>query len=252
MSSDYKRFKLIGCKVMTREIGYLTALSNNYIDTTWLRQGYHNEPDKLREIIQKSIDDIENGDDPFTCNTEAGEFDAILLCYGLCSNGICGIKSSKYPIVIPRGHDCVTLLLGSKERYKELFDSTSGGTYWYSAGWIENNLMPSREREENALKIYTEIYGEDNAEYLLEMENGWLTEYKAAAFIEHEGINSERFKSLTKDSADYYNWEYNEHKGSLDLLKDFIDGNWDNERFLVVPPNCTIQQSFDNGVIRYE
>jgi len=38
--------------------------------------------------------------------------------------------------VVPRAHDCITLLLGSKERYAKLFGERPG-TYWYSAGWLE-------------------------------------------------------------------------------------------------------------------
>lgn len=244
------RYKLVGCKVMTREVSFLVANSDNYIDTTWLRQGYHNEPDKLRAILQKTIDDIESGTDPYTSSGDLGEFDAILLCYGLCSNGICGLKSTKYPIVVPRAHDCITLLLGNKEKYRTLFDAKSGGIYWYSVGWMENNSMPSQERDLNALKIYTEFYGEDNAEYLLEMESGWLKEYSAAAFILHDEIKSKIQQNKTMETAKYYNWEYLEYKGDLTLLEDLINGNWDDERFLVTPPNQTISQSFDDTIIK--
>ncbi len=246
------RLKIIGCKVLTREISYLAATSKNYIDMTWLKQGYHNEPAKLKEILQTTINDIEIGNDPCTCNQEAGDFDAILLCYGLCSNGVCGIKSTKYPIVIPRAHDCITLLLGDKKRYQNLFDEKSGGIYWYSIGWLENNLMPCKEREEHTLNLYAELYGEENAQYLLDMESGWLNEYKAAAFIEHDEIQSDVHKQKTKESAKYYGWDYYEYKGDLTLLRDLVEGNWDDERFLVVPPNKTIIQSFDDSIIKID
>lgn len=244
-----KRFKLIGCKVMTREVGYLTASTENYIDTTWLRQGYHNEPDKLRKILQENIDRIESDDDPYTCTYGVGEFDAILLCYGLCSNGICGIHSTKYPIVVPRGHDCITLLLGDKQRYKEYFDERSGGIYWYTTGWIENCLMPSKYREDRTRAIYAEHYGEENADYLLEMDSGWMKEYRAAAFIRHNEIESEDSRQKTMESAQYYSWEYLEYTGDLGLLRDLLNGNWDNDRFLVVNPGEVIGQSFDDTII---
>lgn len=235
---------------MTREIGYLTAITENYIDTTWLRQGYHNEPDVLRSMLQETIDRIESGNDPYSSTGEVGDFDAILLCYGLCSNGVCDVKSSKYPIVIPRAHDCITLLLGDKNKYKQYFDERSGGVYWFTPGWIENSLMPSKIREEMTLAIYAEHYGEENAEYLLEMESGWLDEYKAAAFISHDEIENSKSRKMTMESAEYYNWDYLEYKGDLSLLSDFVNGNWDDDRFLVVPPGKTIAQSFDDQIIK--
>ena len=61
------------------------------------------------------------------------KYDAILIGYALCSNGVVGLTSRRIPLVIPRGHDCITLLLGSKELYRDYFDSHRG-IYWYSSG----------------------------------------------------------------------------------------------------------------------
>ena len=62
-------------------------------------------------------------------------------------------------------HDCITLLLGSRDRYSELFDRYSGGTYWYSPGWIEQFKTPGRGYDEQTRYMeYVEKYGEDNAE----------------------------------------------------------------------------------------
>lgn len=43
--------KLIACKVLCRELSYLTAQSPNFIDASYLRQGLHNTPEKLRDIL---------------------------------------------------------------------------------------------------------------------------------------------------------------------------------------------------------
>ena len=130
-----KKYKVIACKVMMREMYHLAAQSENVIDIIWLKQALHNTPDILRESVQAAIDDVER---------EEEDYDAILLGYCLCSNGIVGLRSKKTPIVVPRGHDCVTMLLGSKERYREIFDGHDGGIYWYSPGWIEHSLQPGQ------------------------------------------------------------------------------------------------------------
>lgn len=243
------RLKLIACKVLTREVGLLSASCENFIDITWLRQGYHNEPDKLRGILQEQIDRIDAGEDPCSCGGDCGDFDAILIGYGLCSNGVAGISSKKYPLVIPRAHDCITLFLGSKERYSEVFARLSGGIYWYTPGWIENSIMPSKERKEKALEIYTELYGEDNAEYLVDMESGWLRDYKAACFVKNNEIENGAYKEYTKDCAEYLGWEYREEEGDLSLLKRFLNGQWDEKDFLIVPPGSSAQPSYDDRII---
>ena len=243
------RLKIIACKVLTRELSALCAESNNYIDFTWLRQGYHNDPDLLRSILQEQIDKIDEGDDPFSCSCEIGDFDAIVLGYGLCSNGVCKVHSKKYPIVIPRAHDCITLFLGSKEKYMQLFNEQDGGIYWYTPGWIENSIMPSQKRYEINRSIYAEYYGEENADYLMEMEQGWLKKYRWAYYVSIDGIKSPDYKGFTKECADYHNWGFKDIKGDSSLLKALVDGDWDDDRFIVIPPNKCAVQSYDDKIL---
>ena len=54
------RLKIIACKALFRELSYLAALSENAVDITWMRQGFHSTPDKLRVLLQKEIDEIRN------------------------------------------------------------------------------------------------------------------------------------------------------------------------------------------------
>ena len=86
------RFKLLACKALFRELSYVCALSDNVVDITWIRQGCHDRPEQLKELLQKEINAIENGDDlhtnkqldDFSASGIAEDFDAILLGYGLC------------------------------------------------------------------------------------------------------------------------------------------------------------------------
>ena len=162
-----KRFYILSCHVLWRELSYFAACSENTFNFTFLRQGLHNTPEHLRREVQKEIERIED-EDP--------SWDAILLGYGLCSNGLAGIRSRKTTLAAVRAHDCITLLLGSKERYRTYFDAHPG-TYWYSPGWIETNDQPGRERYEKTLKEYREKYGEENAAFLMETEQKWMKEY---------------------------------------------------------------------------
>ena len=117
-----RNFKMIACKVLLRELYSLAYNCPNAVDITWLRQKLHETPDRLRQEVQDIIDRIDA--------TEGDPCEAILLGYGLCSNGIVGLRSRRYPLVIPRAHDCITFLLGSKERYRQEFEGHSGGIYW--------------------------------------------------------------------------------------------------------------------------
>ena len=57
------RLKLIACKVLTREISALSAVCPHYIDVTFLRQGFHNDPALLQKTLQAKIDRIDRGEE---------------------------------------------------------------------------------------------------------------------------------------------------------------------------------------------
>ena len=228
---------IIACHVMWRELSHYAAKSANAYQLVFLEQGLHDTPDTLRSELQKAVDEAD------------GRYEAILVGYGLCSNGIAGISAKKSRLVVPRGHDCITLFLGSKERYRDYFD-THPGTYWYNAGWIETGTQPSQARYETTLAYYVDRYGEDNAEYLMEMEQGWFKEYSNAAHIDQSLIDDTPYKDFTKKAADWLHWKYEELPADNSLFEDFLEGRWDDDRFLVLEPGETIQPSHDDAVLR--
>lgn len=244
-------YKVIACKVLSREISTLIPRNPNFIDVTYLRQGLHDTPDKLRQVVQEKIDDIEEDRDmnSLSWGAEGKRIDAIILVYGLCSNGIQGVRSKRYPIVVPRAHDCITLLLGSKERYTQYYNELGGRAYWYTPGWIENTSMPSEERFQFLKEKYLRDFGEENAEYLLETELGWQKNYEHIAYVSWDNILQEGFTDFAKSCADYFQWQYHNFHGDDVLLHDLLHGNWDEERFLVVPPGEVIEPSYDDGIV---
>ena len=241
------RLKLIACKALFRELSYIAASSDNFIDITYIRQGYHDTPSELVKVLQNEIDKIESGDDVYSYNSRMNkrEFDAILLGYGLCSNGVVSLTSKKYPLVIPKVHDCISLFLGSKEKYNEEF-AKEPGTYWYNTSWIENAFVPSEENSIEAKALYAELYGEENADFLYEMET--LANYNRCAYIKWPELDFPKYEKYTKDAADYFGWKYECINGDSGMLKDFLAGNWD-DRFLVVEPGKKVAADYDGDNI---
>ncbi|MDR1797416.1 MAG: DUF1638 domain-containing protein [Clostridiales Family XIII bacterium] len=258
--------KIIACKSMYRELSLLAALSTNVTDVTWLRQGLHDTPEKLAQTLQAEVAAIDAETDMHTNPPPYGDgFDAILIGYGLCCNGIVGLSSEKTPIVIPRAHDCMTFFLGSKERYKQEFSgvdasgaekAANGGTYWFSPGWIECCTMPSAASHEYRVKLLTPKYGAERAEKMVDQWEEYYAGYSRLAYIkwpEFEGLPFEtRAVEFSKEAAVRTGWTYEELPGDPSLLRDFLEGNWDEERFLVVPPGKKVAASFDDDIIEVE
>jgi hypothetical protein len=226
------KYHVISCHVLWRELCYFASLSKNVFTFTFLPQGLHNTPDLLRKELQQSIDSVE------------GDYDALLIGYGLCCNGVEEIKARDKKLVLMRGHDCITYLLGSKERYREYFDAHPG-TFWYSPGWIDTNKMPGEDRLRQKMQEYTEKFGKADAEYLMEMENGWMKNYSDATYVDLGFGDPAEFKEYTRKCADFLGWKYDEQVGDPGLVINFLEGNWEHEDFLVVEPGETIFASHD-------
>ncbi|MEE8441131.1 MAG: DUF1638 domain-containing protein [Spirochaetia bacterium] len=236
------KLHVIVCNIMTREISLVAATCESTLNLHFMEQELHDRPDQLRKDLQAEIDSIDgDGGD--------GDADAIILAYGLCSNAICGLRSKYYPMVAPRAHDCMTLIVGSKERYQEYFDRHPG-TYWYTPGWIEQTPVPGKERVERTRADYAAKFGEENADYLMEMEQEWLRTYSRCAYVAWPELHRDEYRSATRDSAVYLEWEFDEIVGDDGLMRRLLGGQWDGADVLVVPPGETIEPSYNRSIIQ--
>jgi hypothetical protein len=229
---------VIACAVLEIEITHFARGLSHIIRIDMLEQGLHNDPPKLREKLQAAVNRIE-------AETDA---EAIVLGYGLCSRGSEGVKTGRCQLVIARAHDCITHLLGSKERYAQCVKENPG-TYWYSPGWNRHATMPGKERYEKLYREYVEKYGAENAEFLMESEQHWFNTYNNAAFA-HLGVGGiEKELAYTQKCAAWLGWRCDHQCGDPSLVKALLSGPWDNERFLVLAPDQTFRLTADERVI---
>jgi hypothetical protein len=233
------RYSIISCHVLWRELCFLAAQSPHLYYFHFLKQGLHNTPEILKQELQSAID--QNQD----------ESEAILVGYGLCSNGLAGITAKNKPLVVMRGHDCITFFLGSKERYSEYFNQNPG-TYWYTPGWIETGFVPSAESLKNKSRDYEKEYGKENADYLMEIELNGLKNYSRAAYIDTGITDASKYIQYSHEAARHFGWSFEKLQSELNLMRDFMQGNWDNERFLVVQPGDRIEPAYDDSIIKSE
>jgi hypothetical protein len=229
-----KRYKLIGCEILFREICLCAAQSKNVIDLEFLPKGLHDIGEKaMSEALQKAIN-----------NVDCAKYDAILLCYGLCNNGVRGLFAD-IPIIIPRAHDCITLFLGSKERYADYFHNNPG-TYFHTSGWLERGTP-----NDTIYNDFVEKYGEENALYLMETLGGWTKNYKKNTFVDTNVGDSEYYHQQSAADAKDKGFEYERVTGDIRLVADLTEGNWNDDDFLIVPPKCKITPSFDDSIVTY-
>ncbi len=246
-----RHFKILACKIFQRELAEVIPLCPNALDITFMQQELHSCPNKLREALQKEIDLIESGDDLHTNKRCAEQADAILLGYGLCSNALVGIRSKRLPLVIPRAHDCVTHFMGSKEQYAEYFEKVKG-TFFYTQGWLDLGLEIGQADIERKRSEYMERFDgdEETVEYLLEIDREMLKNYRHITYITWPGMPNESGVARAKELAAEAGLELLQYEGSNRLMADFVNGNWNEEDFLILQPGQTIQPSYDERIVK--
>jgi hypothetical protein len=241
ISNARPRTAVITCAVLEIEIAHFARGLSHIARVEVLEQGLHNQPDVLRAKLQAAIDRVET-------ETDA---DVIVLGYGLCSRGTEGVRTSRCRLVIARAHDCITHLLGDKDRYAR-YVAERPGTYWYSPGWNKHTSMPGKERHENLRRQYTKEYGEDNAQFLMDTEQHWFKTYSNAAFV-HLGVGDiEKEWQYTQQCAAWLGWHCDHQRGDSALLKDLLAGPWDDQRFVVLAPGEMFRMTADDRVIEKE
>lgn len=196
-----ERCAVVACSVMSLELE--AVIGDRPIELHLLEQGLHNTPKIMPGRIQDKINEI----------LAAGP-KRIMLGYGLCSNGIVGVGGGASPLVAPRCHDCISLLLGSAQRYQEVFRQYPG-TFFLTAGWIKEQDDPLACVENK----YAPRLGLKKAMRGMELE---LANYKHICYIDNGVGDVENARARTRENCRAFKKNYLELSGTLDYFKALV------------------------------
>jgi hypothetical protein len=233
------------CEVLARPVYLCAAHSPHIVDVALLQRGLHNHPANLRDQLQAQVD------------AAAGKgYAAIVLGYGLCGQATAGLTARDIPLVVPRAHDCITLFLGSRQRYQEQFENYPG-TYWYAQDYIErddgsgSSLSMGSGTDTDlqaAYGEYVEKYGKDNADYLMEVMGDWQSHYRRAVYIDMGVGDGKAVEAKAQAEAARRGWAFERMAGDLILIRRLLMGDWETD-FLVLQPGESVGMTYDEGVI---
>jgi hypothetical protein len=231
-------FKLLACETFTREICACMAGMPHVIDLEFTAIDSHDQPDALRKSLQDKIDAVEQS---------GREYDSILLCYGLCGNATAGLIARSTQLVIPRAHDCCTILLGSKNLFKQHFEKCPSQAF-FSRGQIEHHsdahlhhLWIKTPEEQKTL--FTKLYGEENAADMVKAMDPSCG--NRLVYINIKPTESRECIQQSREKAEKEKKEYIQLEGNLSLIRNLMSGNWYQEDFLVVKPGKKISGVYD-------
>jgi len=265
-------FKVIACQIMVREVCLLAAQSPHLIDLEFLSLALHEDPQRHRPELQQAIDRVPEG-----------HYHAILLGYGLCSRLLDGIEARHTPLVVPRVHDCLAFLLGSRQRFEEL-RAQQPGTYFFTIGWVEgplrrygnqgsllsesselfaSDLALSPTASGNLLltppgggvtpQIYQRWvakYGPEKAQRLLAVARDTLQHYRRGLWIEWPQLPHAEAERHVRALCQQQGWEFQKCTGTTDYVRRWLFGQWDPHEFLIVPPGHKIVVTYDEELLQ--
>jgi len=244
------RLRLIACEIFYREFCACVATSPHVVDIQFMTQGLHDLPTwRMVARLQAEID-----------ATDPERYDAILLGFALCNNGIVGLGHESLRLIVPRSHDCIALLMGSRAAYDARFKAHPG-TYYKTSGWIErdhenleDDTVSNADSPFGPLRTFeqfVEQYGEKNARYLMETM-GYTNNYTHMAFIDLPGLAPLPYDEDTRAEAEATGFEFDLLRGNMDWIRRLTDGPWTNDDFLVLEPGRRIAPSHDETILKAE
>ncbi|MFQ5830805.1 MAG: DUF1638 domain-containing protein [Candidatus Methylomirabilia bacterium] len=211
---------VIACEVFKDEF---LCFDEPGLEYRFLAQGYHRTPGRMPSVIQEEIDRSPDG------------VDAIILGYGLCGNGVVGLRANRCRLVIPRVHDCIAMLMGSRRVYEEQA-ARFPGTYYLTRGWIAYGKTPYSEYKNEYLKQYDEETATWVAKEIMK-------HYQRVVIIDHGLWAMDEYRTFAREMAAFYGIAYEEMRGSLDYIQRLLCGPWPPDDFVVIPPGETIQDT---------
>lgn len=213
---------VIACGVLRPELDYLLRNRDAGVQVTYLEQSMHRTPHLMPEQVQESVD-------------RASQWAAqIVLGYGLCSNGIMGVRAPEQGLVTTKAHDCVALFLGSIGEYNRLSRSNPG-SYYLTRGWILERKDPLGQLENE----YVPRMGREMAEWGAKEE---LRHYSHFVLIDTGVGDLEALRERAMENARFFGKEYMEVRGDLSYLERILFGPYDGRSFYLLEPGDTVQQ----------
>jgi hypothetical protein len=204
-------------------------------DVVYMDYGLHRVPSKMTWTLQDTLNSIQQPS-------------LVVLGYGLCGNGLRGLKAGPHTLLVPRVDDCIALLLGSRRAYIREFEAVPG-TYYLSKGWLESGSHPLLEYQE-----YVPKYGPEQAMWLMDQQ---YQNYERLVLVAHSQRDLEAYREQALEVAGFcgrWGMRYEEILGSdgyirrlVEILSDAAEKgpaglNGAGDDFLVIPPGGEILQ----------
>lgn len=215
------RTAFIGCRTIEEEVEHiLKKESIHFVSKNYVESGLHNSTARLRAAMEEQMEKI-----------KPGSIDRLLLCFGLCGNVVDGMKTGDYETILPKADDCITVLLGSRERRKKLNDEEM--SYYLTKGWLIGEANLHREYEKACA-----LYGKKMADQIYDQI---FEGYQSLSILDTGREDYDLFKEEGREIARCFGLCPRYLKADLSWLSDYLKQEIDllssRHKIVIYPPN---------------
>jgi len=112
--------------------------------------------------------------------------------------------------------------------------------------------VPGPDKIEALKAELSQRYDADDVAFLLESEQGLWAHHDTAVYLDLGTDDAEEAADYARRCADWLGWKFERLKGDPSLLTALLTGDWDSQRFLIVPPGARIGHSTDAAILRVD
>lgn len=210
--------KVIACDVMKEELQAVPAVQP--VTFHFVSMGLHRWPDRLREELRRILE-------------ENAGVTRVVLAFGLCGGATAGLAAPGVPLVIPRAHDCIPVLLGSRHTHERLMGEEKG-TYFLSGGWLEGERTVFTE-----YRRVRDRYGEQKARRVMAT---MFDAYRRLVFIRTNHPREGEHAATGRELAGLLGLAYEEIPGRAEWLARIVNGPWDEDSFITIDPGTRLEE----------
>lgn len=213
-----KNYFVISCHMIENEL--LSLMEKHHVSWPiyFIPPDLHGDMDKLRDYLQNIIDSIKN-------------VDGIVLTISRCGNATVGLKASSAPLILPRGADCIDLLLSEQHLEERKRPEKS---IYLTESWVVNT-----ESTDFSFPKLCEKYGEETAETIMK---SMYENYKYYYILDTGTFDTELLAEYIAPQAEMLEMEIKTVPCRCGALEKLVKGEFDDD-FLIVPRGETIRET---------
>ena len=213
-----KNYFVISCHMIENEL--LSLMEKHHVSwpVYFIPPDLHGDMDKLRDYLQNIIDSIKN-------------VDGIVMTISRCGNATVGLKASSAPLILPRGADCVDLLLSEQHLEERKRPEKS---IYLTESWVVNT-----ESTDFSFPKLCEKYGEETAETIMK---SMYENYKYYYILDTGTFDTELLAEYIAPQAEMLEMEIKTTACRCGALEKLVKEEFDND-FLIVPRGETIRET---------